>query len=254
MTEELKLLWQHYKTDNGAADPAVRERLILAYNPLVKFVAGRVGAGLPRSVEQGDLIGYGNFGLIDAIERFEPERGFKFETFAIPRIQGAILDELRALDWVPRSVRSKAKAIERAMTDLEALHGRSASDEEIASQLDISVDALHSQLSDVAFGGIAALDEVRSGGAGNTSTLRDLLADQGAQPGDRLEEVETRSMLGRFIGELGDREKAVLTLYYFEGLTMADIGDVFGVTESRVCQIHAKAVLGLRTKFAAAHR
>lgn len=251
MSDDAATLWNRFA---DTRDPQDRERLILSYTALVRFVAGRVGAGLPRSVEQDDLVAYGTFGLIDAIERFEPERGFKFETFAIPRIKGAILDELRALDWVPRSVRSKARSIERAMTDLESEHGRTASDEEIAEQLGLTVDALHSQLSDVASGGITALDEVRFSGEGQAATLRDLLADRGAGPGDRLEEVETRSQLSRFISELGERERAVLTLYYFEGLTMADIGEVFGVTESRVCQIHAKAVLGLRTKFAAASR
>lgn len=248
---DIDSLWQRWEIDRS--DEA-REQLILAFSPLVKFVAARVGASLPRSVDHGDLMSYGTFGLIDAVERFERSRGFKFETFAIPRIKGAILDELRAMDWVPRSVRTKARAIERAMSELESSLGRTPTDDEVAGALDISVETLHNRLGEVSAGGVTALDELRPSGEGDSVTLRDLLADRGAGPGDQLEDKETRRMLGHFVNSLGEREKAVLTLYYFEGLTMADIGDVFGVSESRVCQIHAKAVLQLRGKFTAAAR
>lgn len=251
MANDADPLWDAW--DRSNSDEA-RERLIVNYSPLVKYVAARVGASLPRSVEQADLVSYGMFGLIDAVERFDRSRGFKFETFAIPRIKGAILDELRSMDWVPRSVRTKARNIERAIASLEGDLGRTPSDDELADKLEMSVDTLHDYLNDISAGGIAALDEVRSGSDGETTTLRDLLADTGAAPGQRLEERETRRQLGEFLNSLGEREKAVLTLYYFEGLTMADIGQVFGVTESRVCQIHTKAVLLLRSKFAQADR
>lgn len=251
MTDDLAALWRDFQENNSAA---AREQLILRFSPIVKFVAARVGAGLPRSVDQADLVSYGMFGLIDAIERFETERGFKFETFAIPRIKGAILDELRAMDWVPRSVRSKARDIERAIAIFEGEHGRSPSDEELADQLDITVDKLNRRLTEIANGGIVALDEMRSGLDGDATTLRDMLADGGPSPAQGLEDLETRRMLAEFITSLGDREKTVLTLYYFEGLTMSEIGQVLGVTESRVCQIHAKAILQLRSKFKAATR
>lgn len=247
--EELQALWQAFEDDNSSA---AREELIVRFSPLAKYVAGRVGASLPRSVEQSDLVSYGMFGLIDAVERFDRSRGFKFETFALPRIKGAILDELRSMDWVPRSVRTKARTIERAIATLESDLGRSPSDHELAEKLDISLNALHNRLSEISAGGISALDEVRASSEGETTTLRDLLADTGNGPGHHLEERETRRMLGEFINSLGQREREVLTLYYFEGLTMAEIGDVFGVTESRVCQIHTKSVLQLRSKFAQA--
>jgi len=246
---ELDQLWESFEKTQS---PEAREQLIVRFAPLAKFVAARVGSGLPRSVEQADLVSYGMFGLIDAVERFDRSRGFKFETFAIPRIKGAILDELRSMDWVPRSVRTKARTIERAIGTLEADLGRSPTDEELAEKMGVTLDSLHDRLNDIAAGGITALDEVRSGSDGESTTLRDLLADNGAAPGSRIEAIETRRQLGEFINSLGERERDVLTLYYFEGLTMAEIGDVFGVTESRVCQIHTKAILLLRGKFAQA--
>lgn len=251
MTASIDKAWEEYLATQS---PDAREKLIVNYSPLVRFVASRVGANLPSSVEQADLVSYGMFGLMDAIERFEIDRGFKFETFAIPRIKGAILDEMRSMDWVPRSVRSKARGIERAIVAFESHRGRSPTEDELADQLDQNVSTLQKTLSDISAGGLAALDEVRSTGEGETGTLRDLLADSAAGPGKKLEERETRQLLRDFLNSLPDREKQVLTLYYFERLTMADIGEVLGVTESRVCQIHAKAVISLRSKFNASWR
>lgn len=251
MGTSIQQVWEDYVVTRS---PESREQLIVNYSPLVRFVASRVGANLPSSVEQGDLVSYGMFGLMDAIERFELDRGFKFETFAIPRIKGAILDEMRSLDWVPRSVRTKARGIERAIVAFEADHGRAPSEDELADALDQNVQTLQRALTDIAAGGMAALDEVRSSAEGETGTLRDLLADTAAGPGTGMEERETRQLLRDFLNSLPDREKQVLTLYYFERLTMADIGEVLGVTESRVCQIHAKAVLSMRSKFNASWR
>lgn len=248
---DVEKLWIDYQSTQSTA---ARDALIVNYSPLVKYVANRVGAGLPSSVDHADLVSYGMFGLIDAIERFDLERGYKFETFSLPRIKGAILDELRSMDWVPRSVRTKARNIERAITQLESEMGRSPSDEEIAEKLEITIDLLHKRLTDISSGGITALDEVRSTSEGETATLRDLLADSAAGPGSRIEEQETRSQLLSYVNGLGEREKLVLTLYYFESLTMAQIGEILGVTESRVCQIHTKAVLQLRAKFNASQR
>ncbi|HLT97160.1 MAG TPA: RNA polymerase sigma factor WhiG [Acidimicrobiia bacterium] len=240
-------LWQKFK---ATGDPSVRESLILHYSPLVKFVAGRVAAGLPRSVDQNDLASYGIFGLIDAIDKFEPERGFKFETYAINRIKGAILDELRSLDWVPRSVRSKAREIERSIGELEHRLQRSPTDEELAEHMGVDVESVQDDLAEISQLGIAALDQtVGSGDA--AITLKDLVTDSsGTSPEAAFQAEETRRLLVDSINRLPERERLVVTLYYYEGLTLAEIGGVLGVTESRVCQIHAKTVMSLRNRLA----
>ncbi len=249
---EIDRLWSRYKQ---TGDPSVRDQLIVHYSPLVKYVAGRVAVGLPQNVEQADLVSYGIFGLIDAIDKFEPERGFKFETYAIARIKGAILDELRSIDWVPRSVRSKARAIERAYAKLEGELHRSPTDAELAAEVDMSVDQLQSTLSQISFVGLVALDEMLGGGdRGDAMTLGDTIADTGAGPMAAYEVEEMRQILADAINRLPEREKIVLTLYYYEGLTLAEIGEVLGVTESRVCQIHTKSVIHLRSKLAASER
>lgn len=236
--------WQRFKE---AGDGQAREGLILHYSPLVKFVAGRVGVGLPRSVEQADLISYGMFGLIDAIDKFEPDRGVKFETYAVNRIKGAILDELRALDWVPRSVRARAREIERSVGELEASLRRSVTDEELADHMGLPVATLQEQLGEISTLGFVALDELVEPGERGSAAIGDLVADPKAiDPGGSLEQQESRFMLIDAINRLAERERLVITLYYYEGLTLAEIGEVLGVTESRVCQIHTKAVLSLR--------
>ena len=242
-------LWTDYK-DTGSRE--ARDRLIVHYSPLVKYVAGRVSAGLPQNIEQADLVSYGIFGLIDAIDKFDTDRQIKFETYAIARIKGAIIDELRAIDWVPRSVRAKARAVEKAYSTLEASLHRTPSDAEVAEQMQISVGELQTIFNQVSFVGLVALDEMLSGGErGESSTLGDTLPDRGEGPVAAFEVEEMKQILASAINRLGDREKLVLTLYYYEGLTLHDIGQVLGVTESRVCQIHTKAVLQLRSRMAA---
>ncbi|MGY6502074.1 MAG: RNA polymerase sigma factor WhiG [Acidimicrobiales bacterium] len=251
---DLETLWSDFKR---SGERSTRDRLILHYSPLVKFVAARMAVGLPQNVEQADLVSYGVFGLIDAIEKFEPERGFKFETYAISRIKGAILDELRSIDWVPRSVRSKARAVENAFSKLESLHHRTPTDAELAEELDVSEEQLQVTLSQISFVGLAALDETLSMGAGTereSFTLGDTIADQREGPVDAFEVEEMRQLLAESINRMPEREKIVLTLYYYEGLTLAEIGQILTVTESRVCQIHTKAVLQLRSRIAAAQR
>lgn len=240
-------LWTDYKR---SADRAVRDQLIVLYSPLVKFVAGRVAVGLPQHVEQADLVSYGVIGLIDAIERFDPVRQVKFETYAIPRIKGAIIDELRAIDWVPRSVRSKARALEQAHSTLEAQLLRAPTDAELAAELGVSGDELAETLRQMSLVGVAALDEVFMAGGDRTerTTLGDMIPDSTAGPVAVFEDKESKEILAKAISQLGDREKTVLSLYYYEGLTLAEIGEILGVTESRVCQIHTKAVLQLRTR------
>ncbi|MFT7473280.1 MAG: RNA polymerase sigma factor for flagellar operon FliA [Verrucomicrobiales bacterium] len=242
-------LWSRYTT---APSREVRDQLIVHYSPLVKYVASRVAAGLPQNVEQADLVSYGIFGLIDAIDKFDPERGYKFETYAISRIKGAMLDELRSMDWVPRSVRTKAKRIEQANAKLEAKLGRAPSDEELAGALDITTVELETMLTKISFVGVVALDEMLSGGErGDSMTLGDTIPDKGTGPVGSFEVEEMRQLLAESINGMTEREKIVLTLYYYEGLTLAEIGQVLGVTESRVCQIHTKSVLRLRSRLTA---
>jgi RNA polymerase sigma factor for flagellar operon FliA len=242
----LEELWERFKEDGSQE---AREHLIVHYAPLVKYVASRVATGLPANVEQADLVSYGIFGLIDALEKFDRAREIKFETYAIPRIRGAIIDELRSLDWVPRSVRFKAREVEKAYTELEAKLKHAPSDAEVAEHLGVSLAELHEIVTQISFVTVTALEEVVSTGAdrGESLSLLDTLADMAAtDPSSGIEGNETRAMLSAAINSLSEREKIVITLYYFEGLTLAEIGEVLGVTESRVCQIHTKAVGLLR--------
>ena len=244
----LRALWERFK---ATADPATRERLILHYSPLVKYVAGRVGVGLPPNIEQADLVSYGIFGLIDAIEKFDINRAIKFETYAISRIRGAIIDELRAIDWIPRSVRYKAREVERAYASLEGELHRTPTEAEVAQRLGIGLDDLHAIFSQVSYVNVVALDELLTVGGekGDKLSLVDTLEDTKAEdPVTAFETEETKFILSRAINQLPEREKIVVTLYYYEGLTLAEIGRVLGVTESRICQMHTKAVLQLRAK------
>src|SRR3954470_24287470 len=243
-------LWREFK---DTADQRLRERLILHYSPLVKYVAGRVGVGLPPNIEQADLVSYGIFGLIDAIEKFDISRAIKFETYAISRIKGAIIDELRAIDWIPRSVRCKAREVEKAYAALEGRLHRTPTESEVATELGISLDDLHTIFSQVSFVNVIALDELLNVGGerGDKMSLVDTLEDTKAEdPVAAFETEETKYLLARAINTLPKREKIVVTLYYYEGLTLAEIGQVLGVTESRICQMHTKAVLQLRGKLA----
>ncbi|HYH54836.1 MAG TPA: RNA polymerase sigma factor WhiG [Solirubrobacterales bacterium] len=244
---ELRDLWRRYK-DEG--DDGARERLVVAYSPMVKFVAGRLGAGLPSHVEDADLISYGLVGLIGAIERFEPERGIKFETFAMTRIRGAIIDELRSLDWVPRSVRSRAREIETAQAKLEHELQRAPTEGELASKLNMTEAELQSALLEIANSSVYALDELWtvSDSSGDQVSLLDTIADEGAaDPQEALASTEVKDRLTEAIGGLPEREQLVVALYYYENLTLREIGEVLGVTESRVSQLHTKAVMRLKS-------
>jgi RNA polymerase sigma factor for flagellar operon FliA len=245
----IEQLWQEYKA-TGRRD--LRDRLILHYSPLVKFVAGRVAVGLPQNVEQSDLVSYGIFGLMDAIEKFDLTRGYKFETYAMSRIKGAIIDELRTIDWVPRSVRAKARAIERAYAKLEGELHRTPEEHEVVNELSMTREQFTQTLSQISLVGIVPLDELLSGssdsGDGGQSTLADTIADGTDDPVEAFEVQEIKQILAEAVEGMHERERLVLTLYYYEGLTLAEIGQVLGVTESRVCQIHTKGILQLRSR------
>jgi RNA polymerase sigma factor for flagellar operon FliA len=253
-SDETQQLWLDFRR---TGDQKIRDRLILTYAPLVKYVAGRLGSGLPAHVDEGDLVSYGLLGLIGAIERYDPSRDVKFETYAMARIKGQIIDELRSMDWVPRSVRSRARNIERAIGELEARLGRAPTDEEIAKKLGVTVEELEESLSEIARSSIAALDELwtvsSSGGGGDAVALIDTIEDESApNPEGTLSETEQKEAVADAIQRLPEREKLVVTLYYYEELTLREIGEVLGVTESRVSQLHTKAILRLKAHIASA--
>ncbi len=245
---ELRDLWRRYK---ATADDKARERLVVAYSPLVKYVAGRMASGLPAHVEESDLISYGLVGLISAIERYELEREIKFETYAITRIKGAIIDELRSLDWVPRSVRSRAREIERANSKLEHQLQRAPTDDEMAGELTMSVDEFQEALLQISNSTVAALDELWtvSDSSGDQVSLLDTLQDPDAlDPSEVMDATDMKDRVADAIARLPEREKLVVALYYYENLTLREIGEVLGVTESRVSQLHTKAVLRLKSR------
>ncbi len=224
---------------------------MVAYSPLVKYVAGRMSSGLPAHVDEADLISYGLGGLIFAIQRFDLSREIKFETYAITRIRGAIIDELRSLDWVPRSVRARAREIEGVNMKLESRLQRAPTDEEMARELEIEVEEFHEALLQISNSTIVALDELWSvsDSSGDQVSLLDTIPDHGApDPQAMVDQSELRDRIADAIAALPEREKLVIALYYYENLTLREIGEVLGVTESRVSQLHTKAVLRLRSK------
>ncbi|MGH2898226.1 MAG: FliA/WhiG family RNA polymerase sigma factor [Solirubrobacteraceae bacterium] len=227
---ELKDLWRRYKRDG---DDRARERLVVAYSPMVKYVSGRMASGLPAHVEEADLISYGLGGLISAIERFELEREIKFETYAITRIKGAIIDELRSLDWVPRSVRARARAIERANTKLEHKLQRAPTDEEMADELEMSVSDFQDALLQISNSTVAALDELWtvSDASGDQVSLLDTLQDPGApDPAHVIDATDLKDRIADAIARLPEREKLVVALFYYENVSLGVLVFVLGVT------------------------
>jgi len=243
---DLAETWRLYKEHN---DSRARDQLILAYSPLVKYVAGRMSSGLPAHIEEEDLVSYGLLGLIGALERFDLSRNIKFETYAVSRIKGAIIDELRALDWVPRSVRSWARKVEAAVTELENRLARAPTDEETAERLGIGVEEFQDILNQISCASIIALDEfwdTASPGQDKVNLI-DTIEDADAPDPSRAYRIQSlKETLAAAIERLPERERIVIGLYYYEGLTLKEIGEILGVTESRVSQLHTKAVLRLR--------
>ncbi|MCI8769795.1 MAG: FliA/WhiG family RNA polymerase sigma factor [Lachnospiraceae bacterium] len=236
-------LWKEYVKTK---DPAIRERLIIEYSSLVKIVAGRLGMYLGYTVEYDDLVGYGIFGLIDAIDKFELTKGVKFETYASLRIRGSILDQIRKMDWIPRTLRQKQKRLETAMKDLEAKLGRSASDEELSAELGISMAELEDLVNQTQIANLVSLDEYLEQGSevraelGNTPRFE--------QPEMIVERQELKKILAEAIDSLTEKEQRVIAFYYFEELTLKEISKILEVSESRVSQLHTKALRKMRDR------
>jgi len=240
-------LWRAYKRKR---EPKIRDYFVRQYAPLVKYVAGKVAIGMPNNVEFDDLVGFGVFGLFDAIEKFDPEKHVKFKTYAVTRIRGAIFDELRTIDWVPRSVRQKTREVEDAIRKLEASLGRAATDEEIARAMHMGLGEFHHLMLKISGTSVLSLNEVWYAGEDNDkmSIVESIESPNSLNPDHIVEKEEVKRIIVEAINELPEKEKKVLVLYYYEDLTLKEIGEVLEVTESRISQLHTKAILRLRAK------
>ncbi len=244
----LDALWKEYKETNSKV---AKDKLLVEYAHMVKYIANRIAINLPSSVDRDDIVSSGIIGLIKAVETFELERGFKFETYAGHKIRGAILDELRALDWVPRSVRQKSRDLQRVYAKLENELGRIPYDDEVCEELEISLELYEKMLSDVAPTTIISLEEALPDRSSDSKELRliDTIEDPGSEnPLKQLSFAEIKQILKETIENLPEKEKLVVALYHFEELTLKEIGVVLDISESRVSQIHSKAILKLRAK------
>lgn len=242
-----KELWEKYKKNNS---PEIREYFIVKYAPLTRYVAGKISSALPNHIEFEDIVGYGVFGLLDAIDKYEPDKGVQFNTYAVTRIRGAIYDELRSIDWVPRSIRQKTRQVEEAISNLEAKLGRSASNEEIAGSLGMNVADYDDLLLKISNSSIISLTSAKYPDEKNENgSLGDTIeAPSAYNPDIIVEREEVKKIVIQAINELPDREKKVLIMYYYEDMTLKEIGKVLNVTESRVSQIHTSANLKLKIK------
>ncbi len=246
MQQDIKGLWKSYVLTRN---PEIKEKLLVHYLPIVKYVASRMLMTLPPSVEYDDLVSSGLIGLIGSVDRFDPEQGVKFETFVLPRIKGAILDELRTLDWAPRSLRSKARAMDRAIVDLERELGRPASDIEVADRLEISNYEFSSLQREITSASLLSLDGSLREDTENGTCMYDVVENPLAEnPLESIEDDELKDLMVEVINEMPEQERLVISLYYYEELTLREIGNVMDITESRVSQIHTKAIGGLKSK------
>lgn len=245
--EEENKLWREFKKTKSSA---LRDKFIRQYMPLVKYVAGKVSVGLPASIEFDDLVGFGQFGLLDAITKFDPDKGVKFKTYAVTRIRGAIFDEMRQLDWVPRSVRQKSKEIEDTIGDLESRLGRPATDAEVAKEMNMSEEEFQQTVMKVSGTSVLSLNDVwYSGDDNDHMSIGDSIESPSSlNPDVQVEREEIRKVIIEAINELPEKEKMVIVLYYHEDLTFKEIGQVLDVSESRISQLHTKANLRLRAK------
>ena len=245
--QDERVLWREYRLNHSYE---IREYFVEKYSPLVKYVAGKVAIGMPQNVEFDDLASYGAFGLLDAIEKFDPEREIKFKTYAMTRIRGAIFDELRSIDWIPRSIRQKAKQVEETINMLENKLGHTVDDEDIAKEMGIPVEELHSLLTKISGTSMISLNDIWYLGEDNDeiSFMETLESPVNLNPDALIEKEEIKSVIVEAIQHLPDKEKKVVVLYYYEDLTLKEIGEVLDVTESRISQLHTKAIMRLRGK------
>lgn len=245
-------LLKKYKDEPKKLTQKQKDQLIGEYAPLIKFIAQKIAVRLPSNIELDDLISAGVIGLMDAIDKYDPSRDNKFKTYAEFRIRGAILDELRAQDWVPRSIRDKAKLLDKTMVQLEAEMGRSATDEEIAKALNVSIDEFHDLVNQVRPVSLLSIDDQQSFGDSDKKSILNLLEGSKVHnPYNQLNVKTVKEVVAQAIEELPERQRLVLSLYYYEDLNLKEIGQVLRVTESRVSQLHAQAVTRLRAKLAA---
>lgn len=245
--EELLKLWKSYKKNPNNAQ--LREQLILKYLHLVRYVVSRMPITLPISIAPEDLISYGTMGLMEAVERFDPERGLKFETYAVTRIRGSIIDQLRFQDWIPRGVRRRSKELSQTMQKMEEELGRAPTDEELAERLGISRQKLQTMLSESQNLMLSLDDTYGSDNSGSSMTLLDMVEDRNSpDPQGEFEAGELRKRLAAAIASLPEREKLLIALYYHENMTLREIGEIICVSESRACQLHAQAILRLRSR------
>lgn len=237
-----------WETYHKTKDLPTRDKIITAYLPLVKAVAGRMALGFPKSVELDDLISTGVLGLMEALSNFDPQRGVKFETYAVPRIRGAILDELRALDWVPRSTRAKSRLVEKTTSRLENRLGRIPTPHELAKSMKVSTEEVYETLHDVSGAVVLSLDELvyKEDDNRQVPRIETLQAEHKDNVLANIELKELKAYLGTALNHISEQERLVLSLYYYEELTLKEIGEVMQISESRVSQIHTKAVMKLR--------
>jgi RNA polymerase sigma factor for flagellar operon FliA len=239
------------KNGNGDVSATLKEQIVIEHTPLIRYIVNRIAVRLPSHIDLDDLHNTGVIGLMDAIEKYDPEKNCKFKTYAEFRIKGAILDQLRSLDWVPRSVRQKGRRLERAYGEVEQRLGRSASEDEVADSLGLQLDKLQELINQVRGISLVNLEEIRGGGqeGDRNGSYADIIEDVNAEnPYSTLKLQEMRSIVADTIATLPEKERLVISLYYYEDLNMKEIGNILGITESRVCQIHTKSVLRLRSK------
>ena len=230
-------------------DGELKDKVIIEYAPLVKFIAYKIASRLPPNIEVDDLISCGVIVLMDAIDKFDPTRDNKFKTYAEFRIRGSILDELRSQDWVPRSVRDKTKVLERAFSKLERQLGRPATDEEMCKELDVDLDAFHQLLNEIKSVSLLNIDDTHNVHNGDKRLMSSLMEDRrGLNPFSAVSYKSLQTAIKEGIRSLPEKQKLVLSLYYFEDLNLKEIGDVLSVTESRVSQLHTQAILRLRSR------
>jgi RNA polymerase sigma factor for flagellar operon FliA len=245
---ETKIATENLLKEYGKVDPHQKEDLILRFAPLIKLIVNRIALRLPPHVDTEDLVNSGVIGLMDAIEKYDPTRGTSFKTYAEFRVRGAILDELRTLDWFPRSIRQKVNRLESAYAELERQLGRAATDEEVAEALHVDLEEFHEILAQASAVSLVSLYDMGREDGGEERSLLECIGNGEEDPAVALESQEVYETVGKAIEKLPEKERMVISLYYYDELTMKEIGKVLNLTESRVSQIHTKAVLRLRAK------